>query len=105
MVSVKKIKEFARHIGLDDLRITTARPFNTAYNRIKKQLKEDIFLPGERWRNYDLAKFCDAHSQLNHARTIICSCLSYLTTGKEDLSEPRNPHGLIARYTWGNHYL
>ncbi len=105
MVDADTIKTHGRTLGIDEIRITTAEPFPEASLRIAEQEKAGLFLGTEHWQRKDIKQFCDPHSMLPHARSIIAACQCYLTDENTDQSEPGNPHGLIARYTWRNHYL
>lgn len=105
MVDVDTIKSHGKTLGIDEIRITTAEPFPEASLRIEEQKKAGFYLGTEHYYRRDVEQFCDPHSKLAHACSIIAACQCYLTDENTDQSEPGNPHGLIARYTWRNHYL
>ncbi len=105
MIYARQIKSLGRELGIDEIRITTAESFTEASANIAEQKKAALFLGTEHWYKRDLARFCDVHSRLADAKSIVSACLCYLTDEKTDLTEPGRPHGLIARYTWRNYYL
>ena len=69
------------------------------------QRNAGLYLKSERWPKWDVKEFCDVKNHLPHGRSIIAAGQCYLTDEKEDLTEPGKPYGLVARYTWRNHYL
>jgi epoxyqueuosine reductase len=105
VVTVDTIKSYGKSLGIDKIRIAQATPFTDAYAKIAEQVKAKLYLGTEHWQREDLVGFCDPHSKLAHARSIIAACQCYLTDEASDQSTPSNPHGLISRYTWRNHYL
>lgn len=104
MIGAQQIREIGRRFGIDEIRITTARPFETAAARIKEQRDSGLFLDGERWPRRDLDRFCDAGSFLPGARSIVAACQCYLTEETVDPGTAGDPRGVIARYTWRNYY-
>ncbi|KPK69621.1 hypothetical protein AMJ87_10210 [candidate division WOR_3 bacterium SM23_60] len=104
MVTVDTIKSHGKTLGIDEIKIALAEPFTDARARIAEQVKAQLYLETEHWHRRDLVRFCDPHSKLARARSIIAACQCYLTNEIPDKSTPGNPHGLIARYTWRNHY-
>lgn len=105
MISATTIKNFGKELGIDEVRITTAKPFTEAAIKILEQKNAGLYLNSERWQKRDIGKFCNVQTQLPQAKSIIAACQCYLTDEITDLSEPGKPCGLIARYTWRNHYL
>jgi epoxyqueuosine reductase len=105
MISAKSIKAYAKELGIDEIRITSAEPFTDAAEKISEQINAKLYLGTEHWHKRNIKNFCTVQSIFPHARAIIAACQCYLTDEKSDFSEPGNPHGLIARYTWRNHYL
>lgn len=104
MVTVDTIKSYSKTLGIDEIRIAQAELFTDACAKMAEQIKAQLYLATEHWYRRDLVRFCDPHSKLAHARSIIAACQCYLTDEVPDKSIPGNPHGLIARYTWRNHY-
>lgn len=104
MINAQKLKCHARETGIDELRITTAQPFSDARERINEQTDERLFLNPERWSRTSNQRFCDVHYQRSDARSVITACLCYYTDEPQDGSKPGDPHGMVARYTWRNHY-
>jgi len=104
VVTVDTIKSYGKSLGIDEIRIAHAEPFTDAYARIAEQIETKLYLGTEHWHRRDIRQFCDPHSKLARARSIIAACQCYLTDEDPDMSAPGNPHGLIARYTWRNYY-
>ncbi|MBE0433067.1 tRNA epoxyqueuosine(34) reductase QueG [candidate division WOR-3 bacterium] len=104
MIDAQQIGEVGRRFGIDEIKTTTAQPFEDAGARIKEQREAGLFLGSERWYRRDIDSFCDARTVLPEARSIIAACQCYLTGEAPGTHTPGNPHGLIARYTWRNHY-
>lgn len=104
MIGVQQIREIGRRFAIDEIRITTARPFETAAARIKEQRNAGLYLAGERWPRRDIDRFCDARSFLPDARSIVSACQCYITDDATDPGCSGDPRGLIARYTWRNNY-
>jgi epoxyqueuosine reductase len=105
MINAKLIKAYAEEMGIDEIRITSAQPFTDAAEKILEQKNKGLYLDSEHWQKKNIKDFCNVQSILPQAKSIIAACQCYLTDEKSDLSEAGNPHGLIARYTWRNHYL
>jgi len=105
VIYARQIKNLGRELGIDEIRITTAEPFTEASTKMAEQERAELYLGTEHWQKRDFDCFCDVHSKLADAKSIVSACLCYLTDEKIDLTEPGRPHGLIARYTWRNHYL
>ncbi len=105
MIHKQAIKTLGRQLEIDEIRITTAEPFTEASRKITEQQKAGLFLGTEHWYKEDIDCFCNVGSRVADAKSIVSACLCYLTDEKTDLTEPGRPHGLIARYTWRNHYL
>jgi epoxyqueuosine reductase len=105
MINATLIKAYAKELGIDEIYITSAQPFADAAEKILEQKNAKLYLSTEHWQKRNIGEFCNVQSVLPQARAIIAACQCYLTDEKSDLSEPGNPHGLIARYTWRNHYL
>ncbi len=104
MIDAKRIKDLGKEFGIDAIRITTAKPLFDAAKRIQQQIQAGLYLPNEHWHRRNIDEFCDIQTALPGARSIIAACQCYLTAEAEDNSTPEDPHGLIARYTWRNHY-
>lgn len=105
MISAKEIKNLGKDLGIDEIRITTAEPFTKASAKILKQKIEDLFFGSKPLQKTNIENFCNVQTKLPQAKSIIAACQCYLTDEITDLTEPGKPHGLIARYTWRNHYL
>ena len=104
MIKAKDIKDFGSDIDIDQIRITTAEPFPEALANFKTQKSKGLFT-NRRHRHFkDIERFYNIHHSLPGARSVIAACQCYLTDEKDDLSEKTDAHGLIARYTWRNHY-
>ncbi len=104
MVDAETLRAFGRQFGIDAIRITTAEPFIEAGSRIKEQRDAGFYLESERWPRRDIDRFCDVRRVLPGARSIIAACQCYLTSERPSVGASGNPHGLVARYTWRNHY-
>ena len=104
MIDAEQVKDLGKEFGIDKIRIATAQPMLDAAARIKQQRNAGLYLNNEHWHRRNIDEFCDVQAVLPGARSIIAACQCYLTTEAEDMSTPGNPHGLIARYTWRNHY-
>lgn len=96
-----ELKDFAKKIGLDIVRVTSAEPFLAAAERIKDQIRRG-FRPG--WKIDEIDAYCNPRSFLSDAKSVIVAAECYLTSEPTDLSRPGEPHGKIARYTWRNYY-
>ena len=104
MIDAQQVKDLAQEFGIDHVRIATAEPFIDAAARITQQIRAGYYLQSENWYRRDVNDFCNARSVLPDARSIIAACQCYLTDEAIDKGTPGNPSGLIARYTWRNHY-
>jgi len=104
VIDAKRVKQLGKEFGIDAIRITTAEPLCDAATRIKQQIEAGFYLPNEHWHRRNIDEFCDIQAVLPGARSIIAACQCYLTREAEDNSRPGDLHGLIARYTWRNHY-
>jgi epoxyqueuosine reductase len=104
VIDARQIKNLGQQFGIDKIRIATAEPLCDAATLIKQQIKSGLYLPNEHWHRKNIDALCDVQSILPGARSIITACQCYLTDEKTDNSTPGDPHGLIARYTWRNHY-
>jgi epoxyqueuosine reductase len=104
IISADTIKSFARQVGLEAVRITSAAPPEPAMKRVSLFAPdpglhfEKVCAPDE----YRIR--CDPGFFFTGARSVLIAAESYLTSEPEDLSSPGDPHGLIARYTWRNYY-
>jgi len=96
-----EMKTYAKRIGLDVVRVTSAEPFSDAARRIKEQIQRGL---RPKWDVETIDAYCDPRSVLPSARSIIVVAECYLTSEPLDLSVPGDPHGRIARYTWRNYY-
>ena len=105
MIDAKLIKDFGKELDIDEIRITIAQPFYEAAERILEQKNEGLFLGSEHWQKRDIPEFCNVETKLPKAKSIIAACQCYLTDEKTDFTELGEPYGLVARYTWRNHYL
>ena len=104
MIDARQIKELAQESGIDHVRTTTAEPFPDAVTRITQQARAGLYLQNESWYRRNVEEFCNVRSVLPDARSIIAACQCYLTDEEVDIGTSGNPRGLIARYTWRNHY-
>lgn len=104
MIEAKDIKDFGHRLGIHDIKITTTEPFDQALTKCKEQRNNGLFTERRHRHLENLTQFYDIGIEFPKALSIIAACQCYLTDEKTDLSEPGNPHGLIARYTWRNHY-
>ncbi|MBN2620192.1 tRNA epoxyqueuosine(34) reductase QueG [candidate division WOR-3 bacterium] len=104
MIHTQDIKEQARCLGIDDLRITIAEPFDVEKSRFLEQKEAGLFIGRKHRHLTNIESFYDARSTLTNARSVLVACLYYITDEPEDLSTAGIPYGRIARYTWRNHY-
>jgi len=104
VIDAERVKTIGRQFGIDEIRITTVQPFSDANVRIKQQRDDGLYLDSEHWQRRDIDRFCDVRTVLPKSRSIIAACQCYLTTETADTDTPGNPQGLVARYTWRNHY-
>lgn len=104
MIDALKIRTIGHDCGIDMIRITTTQPLNEAAVRIKQQIEDRLYLESEHWQLRNINGYCDARSVLPNARSIISACQCYLTDERAAGNEKDEPRGLIARYTWRNHY-
>lgn len=105
MIETKDIKDFGEELGIDQIQITTAEPFNQAHAIFKKQKAKGLFSDRRHRHFKNIESFYNVQVGFPGARSIIAACQCYLTDEKSDLSKSDDAHGLIARYTWRNHYL
>lgn len=105
MISVSKIKDVGHELGIDVIRIATTEPFHNDAGKMADQKNEGLYLTSEHWYTRDFNNVCDVQTKLPGAKAIIAACQCYLTDEVTDHTEPGKPHGLVARYTWRNHYL
>lgn len=104
MIQFQQIREYAQHLGIDDVKLTTTDPLTKEIQRFHEQQQAGLFT-NRRHRHFsDIEKFYNVCSTLENARSVITACACYLTNEQEDLSKPGAPHGRIARYTWRNYY-
>ncbi len=104
MIDAHQIRNIGEEFGIDDIKVTTAQPFCDAAARIAQQKDAGLYLNSETWHRRDMNDFCDVRTVLPNAKSIIAACQCYLTDEDVDTGSPGNPCGLIARYTWRNHY-
>ena len=104
MIDARQIQGLAEEFGIDHVRTTTAEPFIDAAARITQQIHAGLYLQSENWYRRDVEDFCNISSVLPNARSIIAACQCYLTDEEINSGTSGNPYGLIARYTWRNHY-
>jgi epoxyqueuosine reductase len=104
VIGAHQIKSIGDEFGIDDIKVTTAQPFLDAAARITQQKDAGLYLNSETWHRRDFNPFCDVRTVLPKAKSIIAACQCYLTNEKIVTGPPGNPHGLVARYTWRNHY-
>lgn len=104
MIDAQYIKNIGDEFGIDAIKIATAQPFCDAATRITEQKDAGLYLNSETWHRRDITDFCNVGTVLPNARSIIAACQCYLTDEEIDTGTPGNPHGLVARYTWRNHY-
>lgn len=71
----EKIKKYAYEIGIDLIGITTADPFQDAYQRLCKLQTKGYLSP---WAERDLHKRCQPRLLMKEARTLIAVAISYL---------------------------
>jgi epoxyqueuosine reductase len=104
VIDAQHIKTLGHEFGIDKIRIATAQPLFDAAARTKQQRDAGLYLNNEHWHRRNIDEFCDANAIVPGAKSVISACQCYLTDEEVDKSTPGNPHGLIARYTWRNHY-
>jgi epoxyqueuosine reductase len=104
VIDAQQIKNFGQEFGIDTIRIAKAQPLLNAAARIKQQKNAGLYLPNEDWHRRNIDEFCDVRSVLPGAKSIIAACQCYLTDEEIHNGASGNPYGLIARYTWRNHY-
>lgn len=99
-----EIKEFGKERGLDIVRITSANYLSEAEKHIKESISYGYIPKKTDWKIKDIHSYCDPKSVLPYAKSVIVAAECYLTSEIEDSTEPGNPYGRIARYTWRNYY-
>jgi epoxyqueuosine reductase len=104
VIDAERVRTIGRQFGIDEIRITTAQPFSVANIRIKQQRDAGLYLESEHWQHRDIDRFCDVRTVLPGSKSIIAACQCYLTLETADTDTPGNPRGMVARYTWRNHY-
>ncbi|MDH4211534.1 MAG: tRNA epoxyqueuosine(34) reductase QueG [candidate division WOR-3 bacterium] len=104
MIDAQIIRTIGSDFGIDAIKITTPDPFIDAAFRIKQQIEDGLYLDSEHWHLRNIDDFCDVRTVLPQARSIIAACQCYLTNERAESNAAGEPHGLIARYTWRNHY-
>jgi epoxyqueuosine reductase len=104
VIDAQIIRALGSDFGIDVIKITTPDPFGDAAFRIKRQIEEGLYLDSEHWHLRNIDDFCDVRTVLPQARSIIAACQCYLTNERAESDVSGGPHGLIARYTWRNHY-
>lgn len=89
MSLTKLIKKCGEEIGLDIVKITSAKPLKDTYQAIKKNIKEGLI------------PICDPKAHLPEVKSVIVAGQCYLTD-----ETPKNewPYGIIAPYTRSNYY-
>lgn len=101
MTLTSELKAFTEELGLDVVRITSAKPCLDAAERIKEQVRRGL---RPEWKIADIDNFCNPKRFLPEAKSVIVAAECYLTSEPTDMSKPGEPHGKIARYTWRNYY-
>ena len=101
MTLTSELKDFAKELDLDVVRITSAKPCLDAAERIKQQIRRGL---RPKWKIEEIDNFCNPKSFLKEAKSVIVVAECYLTSEPADMSKPGEPHGKIARYTWRNYY-
>jgi len=105
VISAQEVKNYSHELGIDDIRITNAEPFEQALAKHRDQSAEGLFIDNRDWRLRNIEHFYNVRATFPKARSIIAACQCYLTDENTDFTEPGRPFGRIARYTWRNHYL
>lgn len=104
MIHFQDINDHAQQLGIDDIKVTHTEPFIIELQHFREQQLAGLFT-NRRHRHFaKIEKFYDVKSVLANARSVITACEYYYTDEDDDLSEPGNPCGRIARYTWRNYY-
>ncbi|MBI5210069.1 MAG: tRNA epoxyqueuosine(34) reductase QueG [Elusimicrobia bacterium] len=104
MLAKEDVRRFASEVGIDLVGFARACPMEEARRRLADCASAGLIPAGTGGEPERLPGFCDPRSVLPTARSVVCAAQCYLTAEPEDLSKPGEPHGLIARYTWRNHY-
>jgi epoxyqueuosine reductase len=104
VIDAQHLKNLGQEFGIDKIRIATANPLTVAAARIKRQIKDGLYLRSEHWFRRNIDTFCDVRSVLPGAKSIIAACQCYLTDEETETGPPGQPYGAIARYTWRNYY-
>lgn len=96
----------AGDFNIDLLRVTSAEPLSDAAAKINESIERGYVQrsPTRFPSLEDIVSFCSPQNVMAQARSVIVGALSYFTEEPDDLSEDGQPHGLIARYMWRNHY-
>ena len=103
MLSTTLIKEYARELGFDSVRITGAEAFPEAERVIKERLAQGL-MDGLPWFTAERADVsCYPDVLLPEARSIIALAMCYLSEQPEEHQEG-GPRGRISRYAWGDDY-
>ena len=104
MIKNKDIKDFAEKLDIDQISITTAEPFDKAHAAFQDQQTKGLFTDREHRHFKNIESFYNLQVKYPGVRSVIAACQCYLTDENTDLSKDDDAHGLIARYTWRNHY-
>ncbi|MBN1335951.1 MAG: tRNA epoxyqueuosine(34) reductase QueG [Deltaproteobacteria bacterium] len=88
------IRALAADLGIDRVGFASAAPLVRAARRIQQAGRD----PDEPETT------CDPGEVLPGARSVIVAAQGYLTDEPADGSRPGDPHGLVARYNWRDHY-
>ncbi len=90
----EEIRRLAAELGIDRLGFASAAPMVRAAARMRRA----------RRAGGDPEVSCDPGHVLPGARSVIVAAQGYLTDEPADGSRPGDPHGLVARYDWRDHY-
>jgi epoxyqueuosine reductase len=103
MINASAIKEYARELGFDGVRITGAESFPEAERAIKARIAEGL-MDGLPWFSAERADVsCYPDALLPEAQSIIALAMCYLSE-QPDEDAPGGPRGRISRYAWGDDY-
>ena len=93
------VRELGTVVGLDIVRITSAKPLLDA----KKRVPDSGMNRSDGYRA-DSGRFWNPQSALAGAKSAIVVAECYQTSETGEKSKPGNPVGKIANYTWRNYY-
>ncbi|MBM7622558.1 tRNA epoxyqueuosine(34) reductase QueG [Sporohalobacter salinus] len=97
----KKIKEYGKKIGLDEVKITTAESLSTVKDFLTEMKKEDKL---SKFVKSDLDLITDPKQVLPTAKSVIVTAISYKVDINQVPNLKKDLRGKLSKFAWGEDY-